>query len=309
MSYSSGQRTMLIFLVLVLCVRGVFPCPLLVATRVARFDAAFACARAGFVAQASALLSLAFTVGSVRMRKEQAFRRRHAPAQFSSVVVAKHKTQSAGSRKTPDSDSDTDTDSDDDGCVGCHPPPPSRHATAAAALQPRLSPTDDSPTHGCPRPHQPTSPPQAPERHVALPTPGAAGSQPVFYQQASAPPPPAPDRAAPRSVPGSAAPAAAPVVPPPERPVHDETTRALFAHMWQSMKEVYATRRGVRCAVLAPPRCCAVARRAHGAVTQRRIVWACLWVCTAATLRAVCRACLDCQSWWNICVRTASCRS
>lgn len=96
--------------------------PVLVATRVARFDAAFACARAGFVAQASALLSLAFTVGSVRMRKEQAFRRRHAPAQFSSVVVAKHKTQSAGSRKTPDSDSDTDTDSDDGGCVG--PPPP-----------------------------------------------------------------------------------------------------------------------------------------------------------------------------------------
>ena len=165
------------------------------------------------------------------MRKEQAFQRRHAPAAFSSVVVAKHKTQSAGDRKAPDSDSDTETDSDDnDGCVNNAPPPPPLHvcvdAHSCRAVLVRL--VTSSP-----------SPPQAPARHVALPTPGAAGSQPVFYQQASAPPPPVPGKAPARGVPaGAGVGAGAPVVPPPERPVHDETTRALFAHMWQSMKEV-----------------------------------------------------------------------
>ena len=70
--------------------------------------------------------------------------------------------------------------------------------------------------------------PAAPQRSVALPTPGAAGAQPQFYQTSTVPAQPA------STAVSSAGSSAAPV----DKPVHDETTRALFAHMWQSMKEV-----------------------------------------------------------------------
>ena len=137
------------------------------------------------------MLSLAFLAGTVRLFKDQKYRMNHSSANFSSVVVAHHKAPAADE---DDDDDDDDDDSSDD---------------------------DEDVERGPARP-------AAPQRSVALPTPGAAGAQPQFYQTSTVPAQPA------STAVSSAGSSATPV----DKPVHDETTRALFAHMWQSMKEV-----------------------------------------------------------------------
>lgn len=145
LSYSSGQRTMLMFLAFLLVI--------------------------------FALITIGYTMGCIQMWKTERWRQRHATADFSAVVAT-------GAGRDDDDEDSSDDDTEDDSDVE----------------RPRATATPAAPA----------------PRHV-LPTPGAAGSEPVFYKAAHPPPPEAKAE--------------------PDAPVHDETTRALFAHMWQSMKE------------------------------------------------------------------------